>query len=156
MAQTVRPRPAEEILTEGLSATIANGASLSGAVAISYLTPLHIVIPAGFDGSAITFQGSVDGTTYYNLYDESGTEVNFPAGASRIIKVTNIAYFYGLEYIKIRSGTAASAMWLYRIISHIHAKTSLTPADTVTNGGLHQKHGLKHHRFAYNVKTRGG
>jgi len=109
MAQTVRPKPAREILTEGLSATIASGASLSGAVAISYLVPVTIVVPAEFDGTAITFQGSLDGTTFYNLYDEAGTEINFPASASRIIKVTNLAYFYGLEYIKVRAGTAASA-----------------------------------------------
>jgi len=109
MAQTVRIRPTNEILTEGLSATIASGASLSGAVAISYLVPVTFVIPAEFDGTAITFQGSVDGTNYFNLYDEAGTEINFPASASRIIKITNLSYFYGLEYIKVRAGTAASA-----------------------------------------------
>ena len=109
MAQTVRPKPAREILTEGLSATIASGASLSGAIAISYLLPVTIVVPAEFDGTAITFQGSVDGVNYFNLYDEAGTEINFPASASRIIKITNLAYFFGLEYLKIRAGTAASA-----------------------------------------------
>ena len=108
MAQTVRPRPALEEITEGLSATIASGASLSGAISLSYLTVVSILIPAEFDGSAITFQGSVDGTNYFNLYDETETEVNFPVSASRLVKVTNVNYFFGLEYLKIRAGTAAS------------------------------------------------
>jgi len=109
MAQTVRPRPALEEITEGLTATIASGASLSGAISLSYLTVVSILIPAEFDGSAITFQGSVDGTNYFNMYDEYGTEINFPVSASRLVKITNVDYFFGQEYLKIRAGTAASA-----------------------------------------------
>ena len=110
MAQTVRPRPAQEEITEGLSATIASGSSLSGAISLSYLTVVSILIPSTFDGSAITFQGSVDGINYFNLYDEAGTEINFPVSASRLVKITNANYFFGLEYLKIRAGTAASAI----------------------------------------------
>ena len=97
------------IIKEVRTTTIASGASLSAAVDLHGLIVREIGLPATFDGTAITFQASIDGTNYFNLYDEAGTEVNFPAGASRIITVSNAWLFTGIVYLKIRAGTAASA-----------------------------------------------
>jgi len=55
------------------TATIAQGASLSDAVDTGGLTILSILMPATWDAAVLTFQGSLDGVTYGNVYDESAT-----------------------------------------------------------------------------------
>lgn len=93
-------------------ATIANGASLSGAVYLGGYAITALVIPAEWDTATVaTFACSVDGTTYYNMYyDVSGTltEYSVAAAASRYIALDG-AKFMGVQYIKVRAGTAAAA-----------------------------------------------
>lgn len=108
MTKTIVPRPAIEDISEGKTATIASGASLSGAIDLEYLFVTEILIPSTFDGTAITFQKSDDNSTFYDLYDEDGVEINFPASASRIINISQVTKLYGFRYLKIRAGTAAS------------------------------------------------
>lgn len=95
-------------MAEVATATIANGESLSGAVQLGGMYLSKIALPAEFDGTAITFQGSLDGSTFYNLYTNAGTEVNYPASASRVI-VPEFMDFLGLHSIKVRAGTAGAA-----------------------------------------------
>lgn len=59
--------------------------------------------------AALTFQGSVDGTNYRDLYDTSGNEVSFTTTASRLLYF-DPAPFQGINFIKLRSGTGASAV----------------------------------------------
>lgn len=95
-------------LTDVTTVTIANGASLSGALNLGGMFPGAFVIPAEFDGAAITFQGSIDDANFFNLYDATGTEVNYTVSASRCV-VPNLGQFYGLSSIKVRAGTAGAA-----------------------------------------------
>lgn len=70
----------------------------------------RIAIPSGWiTATSITFQTSVDGVTFYNLYDSIGTEYAVTVAASRSVLVPLID-FIGIRYIKIRSGTAAAAV----------------------------------------------
>lgn len=90
-----------------INVTIADGNSLSDVVDLGDCAVSAVEVPAGFEGSALTFQaGSTTETS--NLYDESGLEVNFTAGAGRYISLSNLALLHGLRYLKVRSGTAAS------------------------------------------------
>lgn len=92
-----------------LKKPILTGASLSAAFDIpSGYFPCKIELPAAFDGTALTFQGSVDGTTFFDLYRDTGTEVNYTVAHSRII-VAKLEDFVGLKAFKVRAGTAASA-----------------------------------------------
>lgn len=93
---------------EVVSATIANGASLSDAVNLGGMLLARIDVPAEFDGTALTFQGSVDDVTFYNIYDKSGTELNYTVAASRDVRIDSIFDFWGLSSIKIRAGTAGA------------------------------------------------
>jgi len=92
------------------TATIAQGASLSDAVDTGGLTILSILMPATWDAAVLTFQGSLDGVTYGNVYDESGNEYTVQAAASRAIGIDAASPLLGFRYIKVRSGTAASAV----------------------------------------------
>ena len=48
--------------------TIANGASLSDGQSLGGRTPAIIMMSAAWTAASLTFQGSHDGTTYYDLY----------------------------------------------------------------------------------------
>lgn len=89
-------------------ATIANGASLSAAVHLHANRLFAIQMPASWTAANLTFQGSFDGTTYADLYDDTGTEVTVTAAASRFILLSTPAMFFGLQRIKVRSGTTGS------------------------------------------------
>ena len=92
-----------------VEATIAIEASLSGAVDLGKMTLVSIQSTSDLEGAAYTFQGSLDGVTYANIYDEAGTEVNIPVSEARLVTITNPNIFHGKQYIKVRTGTAASA-----------------------------------------------
>ncbi|WP_027578481.1 hypothetical protein [Bradyrhizobium sp. Ai1a-2] len=92
------------------SGVIANGGSISGAIPIGDKVITGIVMPAGWDAAALTFQVSIDGgVNWSNLFDSSGNEVAFQAAASRFIAVDPTLWI-GINHIKIRSGTAAAAV----------------------------------------------
>jgi len=90
--------------------TIANGASLSGALNIGARDLFGLIMPSAWTSAAITFQGSFDGTNYFNLYDDAGNEISFTVAASRYVVISSPAKFFGLKKLKIRSGTSGSAV----------------------------------------------
>jgi hypothetical protein len=91
-------------------ATIASGASLSGAVDLGMYRMFAIIMPASWTTANLTFQVSADGTNYFDLYDDTGTEVMFTAAASRVIQNSNPGRWLAFRYLKIRSGTSNSAV----------------------------------------------
>ena len=92
------------------SVTIANGSSLSDALNIGNRDVFALIMPAAWTSAGLTFQGSFDGTNYYNLYDDAGNEISFTVGASRYVVIASPAKFFGLKKLKIRSGTSGSAV----------------------------------------------
>lgn len=103
-------RAAQTTIDAG-SVTIADNASLSDALFLGGYLLKAVVIPATWvTATVITFSVSQDGTTYYDLYkDVNGTltEVSVPVAASRFI-VMDPTLFWGIQYLKIRSGTSGS------------------------------------------------
>jgi hypothetical protein len=93
---------------ETATATIANGASLSGVVDLGGRKLVAIVMPGTWTAASLTFQASPDGVTYYNVYD-GATERALVVAAS-YYSALNIGDWVGFRYLKIRSGTAASAV----------------------------------------------
>src|SRR5690242_8642270 len=89
--------------------TIANGSSLAPAIDIGPNTLVAVVMPAAWDAAAMTFAGSIDGTNFFPLYDETGTEINIPVAASRYVKL-DPSVFAGVRYVQVRSGTSGSAV----------------------------------------------
>jgi len=92
------------------TAVIAITTSLSAAVNLGNKRLAAIQMPAAWDAAVITFQGSLDGTTFSNLFDSNGLEMSIPslsATANLGISI-DVASFAGWPFLKIRSGTAAS------------------------------------------------
>ncbi len=85
--------------------TIASGQSLSAGVDLGVTRLVGIEIPATFEPSTLTFQASVDNSTWNNIFTSGETSVT--ASPSRRIVVAP-ADFYGIRYIRVRGGTSAS------------------------------------------------
>lgn len=93
---------------ETVSAAIANGASLSGAINLYGLRPFGVVIPAEWTAANLTFQVSLDkGATWINMADQNGNEISATASAGTCV-VLNMAQFASVQYLRLRSGTAAT------------------------------------------------
>jgi hypothetical protein len=90
------------------TATIANGASLSGAIDLGTSRLLAIQMPAAWTAAALTFEASYDGVTYAPVYDSAGTEISWTVGASRLVLNAAAAEWLGVRYLKVRSGTSAA------------------------------------------------
>lgn len=98
------------------TATIASGASLSGAVSLGNLSLVGIIMPAAWTAADITFQVTPDGTNYYELNYTDGTAAN--AVAAVTIKTPTASLFIaidpdqmrGVSHVKVRSGTSGSAV----------------------------------------------
>lgn len=96
-----------EIVRRTGSVAIANTESLSDAFHSSMARQVSIQLPTGMDSAAITFQVSLNGTDYADLYNSDG-EVSHPASTGgQAFTVPELA---GWEYFKVRSGTAAAAV----------------------------------------------
>lgn len=89
-------------------ATISNGTSLSAAVNLHNQRVFAINMPAAWDAANLTFQGSQDGNTFQDLYDDTGAQVTVTAAASHYIVLSNPLLFLGLQKLKVRSGTSGS------------------------------------------------
>lgn len=103
----------QKVLT--IPATIANGQTVGIAVSLGDNVPTGIITPAAIDGTSLTFQGSVDGTNYYPIYDTTNTQVSVTIGTSRIHYLTP-ANFAGLAFLKL-VGTQSTADRAYLIIA---------------------------------------
>lgn len=92
--------------------TIANTASLSPDVDLEGAGLLRIITPAALAAgtTVLTFQTSMDGKNFANLYDANGSEytVQVVANASRSI-ILPPSDFVAIRFLKLRTGTAASA-----------------------------------------------
>jgi len=93
-----------------VTATILGTASLSAAVDLMGGRLVGIQMPSAWTAAGLTFQASADGETYADLYDDGGNEVGGSAAASRYIVFDAGANFEGVRWLKVRSGTAASAV----------------------------------------------
>lgn len=88
------------------TAQIALGTALSAAVDCVDGRAIRVDMPAAWDAADLTFQVSLDGVTYSDLYDAYGSEYVVRASASRAI-LLNPVDFIGVRYLKVRSGTGA-------------------------------------------------
>lgn len=91
-----------------LTATIANGASLSDAVDLNTGALFGIVMPSDWTAASLTFQVTFDGTTFVNLYDTAGNEITWTAAVSQYLQDAAPAKWFGVRAVKVRSGTSGT------------------------------------------------
>jgi hypothetical protein len=84
------------------------GESLSEIANFTQGRPVRIVTPKGWDGGDITFQVSVDGVHFDDLFNPDGSEVALVCnGLGRAISLTGQSAI-AVSYVKYRAG---SSMW---------------------------------------------
>lgn len=91
------------------SVTIASGQSLSDAIDLSDYSVVGVLMPTAWTAANLTFQGSVDGSTFGNLIEKAGIELEVVAAISYLIPLSSSA-FEPCRYLKIRSGTSSAAV----------------------------------------------
>lgn len=65
-------------------ATIGAAGTISTTVTISNEVLVGLIVAAGFTTADITLNGSIDGVTFYPIFDQTGTQIKIVAGqASR-------------------------------------------------------------------------
>ena len=87
------------------------GTILTGGVMMGADTLVGIWMPPTWVSAALTFQVSPDGgTTWLELFNDSGTAISITAAASQFISlVTNSnCTWRGINALKVRSGTSGS------------------------------------------------
>lgn len=93
-------------LCDTLDVVIANGASLSPAYNLGGHVLTGVYMSAGWTAASLTFQASHDGATYYNVYTSAG-ETSIATAAGVYVAMTGDDFF-GVNFIKVRSGTAGT------------------------------------------------
>jgi len=89
------------------SVSITSGQSLSDAVDLSGYDVVGVSLPSAWTAANLTFQGSIDGSTYTNLIEKAGVELEIIAAANYLIPLSSSA-FAPLRFLKIRSGTSTT------------------------------------------------
>jgi len=96
--------------------TIANGDTTSTAYELGGTHLIGILIPSAFTGTKLFIEGSLDGTTFYQLYgSSSGVAKEIKAVADRFIEVeTN--YDNPFNFIRLVSNSAEAGERKIQII----------------------------------------
>ena len=89
-------------------ATIATGTAVSDAVDLGSSSLVGLATPAGWTTAVITFQVSIDGTTYFDYETALGAEVTLASTAASRYRALDPADLAGVRYLKVRSGTSAA------------------------------------------------
>lgn len=92
--------------------TFASGTT-STALQLQGGIPLAIVTPAGLASTSFTFQSSLDGNSYFDLYNGSSS-YSLTVAASRYIAL-NPDVFEGVRYIRIIAGSSETAKDVYLV-----------------------------------------
>jgi hypothetical protein len=92
------------------TATIAEDADSSDAIFVGDYALFGIVMPSTWTAADISFEVSLDGTTYQHMYDETGAEVSITptAGTTLMFEADFASRFLGAKYVKIRSGVSGA------------------------------------------------
>lgn len=90
-----------------VTATITSGQSLSASAEVNGEHVIGIIVPASWTAAGLSFQGSFDGTNFFELYDMSGVALSVPVVVSSYTVIQPTA-MHGVNFVKVRSGTSGS------------------------------------------------
>lgn len=103
---TFEAKPVGSQTVETTTVTIASGQSLSGGVDIMGRKLVAILMPSAWTTASMTFQASVDGTNYFDVYD--GSSERALVVAANYYSMLNIGDWIGIRYLRVRSGTSGA------------------------------------------------
>jgi len=94
--------------TLSVSGVIASGASLSEVFDLGQHRLWAIQMPAAWTAAGLTFQASLDGINYFNLFDNNNVEVTWTVAAAQFQYELFPAKWLAIRWLKIRSGTSGA------------------------------------------------
>lgn len=96
---------------KSFSGSIVAGQTTSNAILLNEFWPWGIITGSNITSSTLGFLGSADNVTYVPVYNKDSTEVTITAtsGSYRGYVLDPVS-FAPYNYIKVREGTAASAV----------------------------------------------
>lgn len=91
-----------------MNMVIASGQTKTAPIENPKMALVGFITPATLTGTSFSFEGSVDGSTYYPIHKDDGTVYTVPVAASRytFLPPYNVC---GWQYIKIVSNSAEGA-----------------------------------------------
>lgn len=90
-----------------LDVVIAQSASLSSAIEMPTATLLGYIMPAAWTAADMTYQGSYDGTNWYDLHADTSGEITSAVTASKLVSVYPYDYM-ACRWLRLRSGTSGT------------------------------------------------
>lgn len=92
------------------SVTVASGQQLSESVSTDGMLLTGILLPATVTGTALTFDFSLDNSTFIDVVETDGTEVSYTVTAGDVVRVDPSGWaFASSGYIKVDTGSAEGA-----------------------------------------------
>ena len=99
-----------------LSVTIPAGLAVSSSVTVHGLQLLELLSPPGWTAASLSFQGSIDGASWFNIHAANGDEIVINCAANRLYRLNSLdgagalggLLPFGLRLFRVRSGTAAA------------------------------------------------
>lgn len=109
MTKTINPTTDRFQGNASKSVTILSGQTQAEeGVNLSCFTLAGVLIPS-MTGASVKFQGSLDGTNFYQINDNLGTAITITTGGFAGIYKLNAADFVGINWIKPVSASAEGA-----------------------------------------------
>ena len=89
---------------------VSEDASNSTGVQCDGLLLSGIVFPAAMTGTAVTFDFSFNGTTWYDVVETDGTEVSYTVSAGNVVRVDPSGWaFASPGFLRVTSGSSEAA-----------------------------------------------
>lgn len=89
--------------------TSASGGPSDAIVLDEGMIPVGVMMPAAWTAGGLSFQGSHDGGTFYDLYDDQGNEVTVSVAAQQFVAFdAEDVNLRAPVQLKIRSGTSGT------------------------------------------------
>jgi hypothetical protein len=95
---------------------VSESTTISLPFSVGGLVPVALILPATFTGTAMTFQVSIDGSTYLALNSDTAAISVTVANGKFISIATFSKHFRGAKYAKLVSGSAENADRVIKVI----------------------------------------
>lgn len=99
-----------------LEKILADGQTKTASINVLERELLGIYIPAGFSGTAITFEASEDDSVFKVMKDWDGNTISLTVAADTYVGL-DTQLFLGVAYCKLVSGTAQSGEVTFKLIT---------------------------------------
>jgi hypothetical protein len=87
--------------------TFAINQSQSGNLSVGGITLLGVLMPAAWTAANLTLLASNDGTNFFPIHTDGGTELTVTAAQGQFIRLP-VGLVLGAPFIRFRSGTTAT------------------------------------------------